>query len=84
MQVLSKSSEIFEGWKNFVFPNKDVETIAKRRLEVCLKCNYCKTITLNRRIPVVRRIEYLGCSLCRCPIEKKVRSLKSSCPKKYW
>lgn len=84
MQVLRKSNEIYDGWKNFIFPNKGVEEVAKKRLGICLKCNYSKKIVLNKLIPVVRKVEYWGCSLCRCPIEKKVRSLKTSCPKKYW
>ncbi len=36
---MSRVSEIYKGWKNYVFANPDVEERAKERLEICVKCD---------------------------------------------
>lgn len=62
--------EIIAGWTNYVFPNKEVEEVAKKRLKICCGCdkisdrNYCK--------------------ICHCFMPAKVRSLKSKCPLRLW
>lgn len=67
---MSRLSEIYEGWKNLVFENKEVEEEAKRRMAICVPCknlsdhNYCK--------------------LCNCYMPAKVRSLQSRCWDKKW
>ena len=63
-------SEIISGWKNYVFPNKEVEKIATNRMMTCLDCPKLKS---NKR-----------CALCRCFMPVKVRSMKSTCPLKKW
>lgn len=63
-------NEIIAGWRNYVFPNEDVEKEAIRRMKICLDCtklserNYCK--------------------ICRCYMPAKVRSPKSNCPIRKW
>lgn len=64
--------EIFEGWKNYTFPNSDVENIAKKRITICLK-NDCSKLTKNHR-----------CGVCGCYVPAKVRSIKSKCPLNLW
>lgn len=67
---MSRLSEIYEGWKNFTFPNPKIEGIAKSRIEICVKC---ENLT-NRNI----------CKLCGCFMPAKVRSPKSHCRIKKW
>jgi hypothetical protein len=67
---MTQLSEIFEGWKNFSFPNPIVEKEAKKRVEICVKCP-----KLNQRNI---------CVLCGCYMPAKVRSPKSHCRIKKW
>lgn len=67
---MSKLSEIYNGWKNFTFPNKRVEKEAKRRIIICTDCD-----KLNKRN---------FCNLCGCYMPAKVRSPKSHCRIKKW
>ena len=66
---MSQLSEIFEGWKNYAFPNKDIENEAKRRMTICVGCDKLKK---NK------------CVLCGCYMPAKVRSPKSRCRIKKW
>jgi hypothetical protein len=65
-------SEIFDGWKNLVFENKEIEILAKKRITICVK-NECKKFN-KRKI----------CDICGCYMPAKVRSIKSHCPIKKW
>jgi hypothetical protein len=67
---MSRLSEIYEGWKNYTFPNPKVEVEAKRRIEICVDCD-----RLNKR-------NY--CKLCGCYMPAKVRSPKSHCKINKW
>jgi len=65
----SKVAEIFNGWKNVVFPNPHVEKIAKARVEICGECEH----NVRNR-----------CKQCGCPLVAKTRSMQSHCPLKKW
>ena len=65
----AKVSEIFNGWKNVVFPNEHVEKIAKARASICGDCEY----NVRSR-----------CTKCGCPLIAKTRSMQSHCPLKKW
>lgn len=67
---MSRLSEIYEGWKNYAFPNPQVEEIAKRRITICVEC---KELRKNN-----------SCALCGCYMPAKVRSLKSHCRLNKW
>lgn len=67
---MSRLSEIISGWKNYMFPNKEVEEIAIKRMETCINCDRLKPD--NR------------CGICGCFMVAKVRSLKSTCPLDKW
>jgi recombinational DNA repair protein RecR len=67
---MSKLSEIYEGWKNFTFPNPKIEAEAKRRIEICIVCD-----KLTKRNT---------CKLCGCYMLAKVRSPKAHCILKKW
>lgn len=62
---------ILEGWKNYIFPNEEVEEIAKHRLLVCSKCPH----RINSK-----------CGECGCPLETKARAVnqRNKCPKDKW
>ena len=67
---MSRLSEIYEGWKNFTFPNPKIEAEAKRRIEICIVCD-----NLNKRNT---------CKLCGCYMPAKTRSKASKCQLKKW
>jgi hypothetical protein len=69
---MSRLSEIYEGWKNYIFPNPEIEKEAKRRIAICIETN-CKEMQPNNT-----------CSLCGCYMPAKVRSPKSKCKLKKW
>jgi hypothetical protein len=66
---VSKMSEILNGWKNVVFPNKHTEQIAKARASICATCEH----NVKSR-----------CKKCGCPLIAKTRSMHSHCPLKLW
>jgi len=63
-------SEIYDGWKNLVFPSPEVELEAKRRIEICVTCEKFRK---NK-----------SCAICGCYMPAKVRSTKSVCPIEKW
>jgi|TARA_X000001388_G_C2194051_1_gene108672 hypothetical protein len=65
----SKLSEIYNGWKNVVFPNEHIEKIAKARASICAGCEH----NVKSR-----------CRKCGCPLVAKTRSMQSHCPLKKW
>ena len=69
---MSRLSEIYDGWKNYVFPNPQVEEEAKKRMAICVK-NDCGKLRPNNT-----------CALCGCFMPAKVRSIKSHCVLKKW
>jgi len=67
---MSKLSEIYEGWKNYTFPNPKIECDAKKRIAICIECDKLKKNNT--------------CSMCGCYMPAKVRSPKSKCKLKKW
>jgi hypothetical protein len=67
---MSQLSEIYDGWKNYVFQDPQVEEIAKKRIAICVECK-----KLNAR---------KFCMICGCYMAAKVRSPKSKCSLKKW
>lgn len=68
-----KVKEIYEGWKNLLIPDEEIEMIAKTRIDICNACPFKQEMLLID-----------CCSLCHCPIVSKARSLDSECPKGFW
>lgn len=65
--------EIYEGWKNYIFPNPRTEIVARTRANICSTCvELTFVMKESRKIP--------KCGLCGCPIAAKTRSLSSQCP----
>jgi hypothetical protein len=69
---MNQLEEIYIGWKNYVFPNPEVEEEAKRRIAICVS-NNCKKFNKNKT-----------CSLCGCYMPAKARSPQSHCIIKRW
>lgn len=67
---MNRLTEIYQGWKNYAFPNPQVEEVAKRRIAICVDCPKLKPNNT--------------CMLCGCYMPAKVRSLKSHCRLKKW
>lgn len=75
---MSILSEIYAGWKNFIFENPKVEAEAKRRIEICAgneekqlkKCDHFR--------------DNKTCAKCGCYMPAKARSPKSTCPAGKW
>lgn len=63
-------AEIYEGWKNYIFENPEVEVEAKRRMTICVSCEKFRK---NKT-----------CSACGCFMGAKVRSLSSRCAINKW
>ena len=64
-------NEIIIGWKNYIFPNKEVEKIATNRMITCLDCEKFK-------------IKERKCGICGCFMPAKVRNVDSTCPLNKW
>lgn len=70
--------EIFEAWIAARNPSDDEKKLAERRYEVCLKCEFKKSIIKNHRWS-----EF--CQKCGCPISKKIfTKMYNTCPIKKW
>jgi hypothetical protein len=69
---MSQLSEIFEGWKNYVFENPEIEKLARERMTIC---SNCEKLRKNNT-----------CKICNCIMSIKTRSLESECAheNKYW
>lgn len=91
---MSSYTEIVEGWKNVIFPNKKVEYIAKARALICAECplNVLGICSPLKKGKVVKDFIYKGktrnegdeYSGCGCPVGAKVRSMQSKCPLNKW
>lgn len=74
MGLLKKITHIAEGFKNYVFENEQIERIAEQRAAICAACPKVKKYSLYKFIG-----QY-GCSVCKCAVAAKVRSLEEQCP----
>ena len=62
---------VYEGWKNVVITDEQVEQMAKERIEICNQCpERMKSINV--------------CGLCHCPLIAKTRSPQEQCPQGKW
>ena len=68
---MSKLEEIYNGWKNLVFPNPEIEIIAKERMRICVEeCIELSDINV--------------CKQCGCYMPAKTRSPQSACTLHKW
>ena len=72
---MNKFSEIITAWWRASNPTPEQSELAKKRLEVCIKCEYLT------KVPVVDMV----CGECGCPMNKKIFSpVKGSCRIGKW
>lgn len=69
---MGRLAEILAGWKNYTFPSPEIEKLATKRIEICVK-NECGKLKPNN-----------VCALCGCYMPAKVRSPKSHCRMGKW
>lgn len=67
---MSRLTEIYEGWKNYIFPTPEIEKLAKERIEVCVGCEFLNSLNV--------------CTRCTCPTAGKARSPNSICLEGKW
>ena len=74
-------SQIYEGWKNNLFPAADmkplIEEVSKERMKICEDCALISTKHKTARPDV-------HCTDCGCTLAAKTRCLSCDCPRSYW
>ena len=73
--ILKKRKQIFEGIMNTMFTSKDVEEIAKKRMEVCNSCPHIDKEGSTCFVPGTAPC----CGHCGCKLAFMTRSLSSAC-----
>lgn len=77
---------IVEGWENYVFPDPEVEKVAKVRALRCATCDFNKDM-LDSALPDILKPKGMTisvCTKCYCPIAQKTRSMDSKCEINRW
>jgi len=69
---------IMQGWKNYTFPNKQVEESAKIKAEICAKCTHAVNSVWDEILPdtTLQEVKGMKCELCDCPLSTLLRSEK--------
>lgn len=70
---MGQANEIFQGFKNLIFKDEDIEPLAEERLKICHVCPIRDDTRCSK-----------ANGGCGCYLEAKVRSPKSKCPKDKW
>ncbi len=74
-------SQMYEGWKNNLFPANDMKTAIKdmhrERKVICEQCEWISTKHKTIRPDV-------HCTDCGCTLSAKTRCLSCECPLKKW
>lgn len=74
-------SQIYEGWKNNLFPAADmrdyIEEVSKERMAICEECDLISTKHKSIRPDV-------HCTDCGCMLSAKTKCLSCECPKSKW
>jgi len=79
-------SAILSGFKNYIFPNKEIEEIAIQRASICALCPFAVETKMKQLLPddTIKEIDGLKCSDCGCILSAKVRQAFESCPQNKW
>lgn len=74
-------SQVYEGWKNNLFPAKDmrehIKQISSERMSICEACDLISTKHTTVRPDV-------HCTDCGCTLAAKTKCLSCECPKSKW
>jgi hypothetical protein len=78
--MLRKFKEIANAWIIAANPTPEEKQLAEERISVCNECEHKQE---NKDI-----INFYYCGICKCPLSKKIFSLKNSetnpCPANKW
>jgi len=75
--MLKKFKTIAKAWIAAANPTPEEKATAEYRASVCNSCEYRKKNTTL--------VDFYYCSLCGCPLDKKIFALdKEECPKQKW
>lgn len=77
---------IISGFKNYIFPNKEMEEIAMERAKICSECPFAVETTF-KQIELddsIKEIKGLKCSDCGCILSAKVRQMYNKCTQNKW
>jgi hypothetical protein len=86
-------SEIYEGWKNDLFPSEKLKDLIKQtseeRLAICKECIAYDETGEGCVLPLTqpccnKHVKIDGVSGCGCPLQKKTKCLSCECPAKKW
>ena len=80
IEAFRNYDEIGKGIYRFIFTKKEVEAVAKERMDICNDCELLDTKGDNCLAPGTQPC----CSDCGCSLKFKIRSLSSACPKGKW
>lgn len=80
LKAIRNADQIFEGVKNTIFKQEDVELIANERWKICKKCEFLDNVGDKCVMPGTEPC----CGECGCSMTFKLRALSSSCPKEKW
>ena len=77
---------IVQGFKNYVFQNKEIEELALKRAAICAVCPFAVETKFKQLLPddTIKEIDGLKCSDCGCILSAKVRQMFDSCPQNKW
>lgn len=81
-----KLQRIVEGWGNYLFPDKEIETMAKFRALRCATCDFNKDMLDNEITGILKPLGAMipVCMKCYCPINAKTRSVDEQCEINRW
>lgn len=70
-----KAKEIAEGVANYILGLED--EVSETRMKICNKCEHHSKHHKTRLL-------FVHCTICKCPLATKTRSLGSECPDGRW
>lgn len=88
MDVKNNFLAIVSGYKNVIFPSKDMEKLAHERAKICAECENCDPNFKFKKVignfESIEEIKGMGCKKCGCFLTAKTRQLYSKCPERKW
>lgn len=84
---MMKFSDVFEGWRNDLFPPERLKDVISKaheeRIEICRKCEFDSRNAKEAGLYKSKRKDE-HCIKCGCPLQKKTKCLSCECPLKKW
>jgi len=80
MNVIRKIKLILQGWWYSLFKNIQVEKLAAKRMQICMKCDLIDEEGKSCAVPGTQPC----CGSCGCALSAATRSPDYSCPLNKW